>query len=144
MKTGRKVLKIAGFSLIEVAIAIAVLALLLARIVEVFNRGAIALRRTQQQAAAYNLARGIMEQYSDWGRLDLLDGIADGALTNGIYSSPPLPLPVTLNNITYTPSLTISDGPILPVQIKQLDLTISWTDGVTPRSITLAALKADY
>lgn len=132
----------AGFSLIEVAVAIALLALVFGGTLAVFNQGAIASRKTQQQAAAYGLARAFLEQYSDWNSLDILDGILDGAVTNNAYLNPPAP--AALNNITYTPSLTVSDGPINPTQLKRLDITISWTDGVIARSITIAALKADY
>lgn len=132
----------AGFSLIEVAVAIALLALVFGGTLAVFNQGAIASRKTLQQAAAYGLARAFLEQYSDWNSLDILDGSLDGAVTNNTYTNPPAP--AALNNITYTPSLTVSDGPINPTQLKRLDITISWTDGVIARSITIAALKADY
>lgn len=131
-----------GFSLIEVAVAIALLALVFGGTLAVFNQGAIASRKTQQQAAAYGLARAFLEQYSDWNSLDILDGSLDGVVTNNTYVNPPAP--ATLNNIAYTPSLAVSDGPVNPTQLKRLDITISWIDGAIARSITIATLKANY
>lgn len=138
-----------SFSLIEVAVAIALLALVFGGMLAVFDRGAIAARKTQQQAAAYNLARGILEEYSRWTRIDTLDGTA-GSVTNGIYTddlsipNPDSLSPLSLNNITYAPSLAVLGGPINPDQLKRLDITIFWTDGAIARSITIATLKADY
>lgn len=134
-----------AFSLIEVAIAIGILALVFGGMLAVFDRGAIAARKTQQQAAAYNLARALLEEYSDWGRLIALTGSNPPA--NETYTNPPNLIfspPILLNNITYTPQMAISDGPINPAQLKRLEITISWTDGAIARSITIATLKADY
>lgn len=131
-----------GFSLIEVAVAIALLALVFGGSLAVFSQGAVASRKTQQQATAYSLAREFLEQYSDWNSLDILDGSLDGAVTNNTYMNPPAP--ATINNMLYTPSLTVSDGPINPAQLKRLDITISWMDGSIARNITIATLKADY
>lgn len=119
-----------SFSLIEIAIAIALLALIFGGMLAVFDRGAIAARKTQQQAVAYGLARAFLEQYSNWG----------GLASNGTYSLGSN----ILNNITYATTLTISDGPINPTQLKRLDITVSWIDGVTPRNVTIATLKANY
>jgi prepilin-type N-terminal cleavage/methylation domain-containing protein len=131
-----------GFSLIEVAVAISVLGLMFGGMLMVFDRGALASRKTQQQAVAYNLARAFLEQYSNWNGLDGLDGAFDGVVTNNTYTNPPLP--ATINNIVYIPSLAVSDGPINPTQLKQLDITISWTDGAVARNVTLSTLKANY
>ncbi len=131
-----------GFSLIEVAIAIGVLTLLFGGMLAVFDRGALAARKTQQQAAAYNLARAFLEEYSDWNSLDGLDGSVDGMVTNGAYTNPPAP--AIINNITCTPTLTVSDGPLAPAQLKRLDIAIAWTDGTIARNIVVTTLKANY
>ena len=126
-----------GFSLIEVAIAIALLALFFGGMLGIFERGAIASRKTQERTVAHSLARAAFEQYASWSALDGLDGSTDGTVTNGAYA-----LTVsTLNNITYTPVLTIANGPIFPLQLKQLSLTITWT-GAPP--FTISTLKANY
>lgn len=125
-----------GFSLIEVAIALALLALFFGGMLGVFERGAMASRKTQERTVVHSLARAAFEQYAFWSALDGLDGATDGVVTNGAYA-----LTVsTLNNITYTPILTITDGPISPLQLKQLSLTITWTGGTW----TISTLKADY
>ncbi|TAN62304.1 hypothetical protein EPN16_01885 [bacterium] len=131
-----------SFSLIEVAVAIALLALVFGGALAVFSQGAVASRKTQQQAVAYSLARAFLEQHSDWNSLDILDGSLDGAVTNSTYANPPAP--AAINNILYTPSLAVSDGPINPTQLKRLDITISWMDGAIARNITIATLKANY
>ena len=137
LKKRKMVIK--GFSLIEVAIAIVVLGLVAGTVVSVFAAGAKAARKTQQQTVAYNLARAVLEQYSDWTSLDQLDGL-DGIVTNQVNGRPA----VTLNNIIYTPTLTISDGPISPAQLKLLNATIDWTDGSIARNISVSTLKANY
>ena len=123
-----------GFSLIEVAIALALLALFFGGMLGIFERGAIASRKTQERTVAHSLARAVFEQYASWSALDALS-VAPG-VTNGIYP----PTASTINNITYTPSLTIADGPIVPTQLKQLSLTIAWSAG----TFTISTLKADY
>lgn len=129
-----------AFSLIEVAIAIAVLALVFGGTLAVFDRGAAASRKTKQQAAAYNLARATLEEYSNWTALDGLDGSTDGLVTNNAYTLPV----ITLNSVAHTPTLTISDGPISPAQLKLLNATIAWTDGSIARNVSLLTLKANY
>lgn len=125
-----------GFSLIEVAIALALLALFFGGMLGIFERGAIASRKTQERTVAHNLARAAFEQYASWSALDGLDGSTDGVVTNGPY-----PLTVsTLNNITYTPVLTIGNGPIVSLQLKQLSLSITWAS----ETFTISTLKADY
>lgn len=127
-----------SFSLIEVAIALALLALILGGMLEIFNRGFSSARKTRQRAVVYNLARGILEDYSDWDSLDGLDGSVDAVVTNGAYALNPAT--ITLNNVTYTPVLTISDGPTFPNKLKRTSLTVTWAGG----SFTLNTLKADY
>lgn len=125
-----------GFSLIEVAIALALLALFFGGMLGIFARGAIASRKTQEHTVAHSLARAAFEQYASWSALDGLDGSTDGVVTNGAYT-----LTVsTINNITYTPVLMITDGPIFPLQLKQLSLTITWAS----ETFTISTLKADY
>lgn len=131
-----------GLSLIEVVIAIAILALISGGMLAVFDQGVVATRRTQQETAANSLARAFLEQYSNWNSLDILDGSSDGIVTNNTYTNPPAP--AAINNITYIPSLTISNGPINPTELKRLVITVSWTDGATPRNMTITTLKANY
>ena len=133
--------KMAAFSIIEVTIAVAVLALVFAGMLAVFHQGAAAAKKTQQQAVAYNVARAALEEYSSWADLDGLDGITDGVVTNNSYAR----AAVTLNNIIYTPTVTIAAGPVpLTPGLRQITVIISWMDGITARTISVSALKANY
>lgn len=119
-----------GLSLIEVMAAAAILALISTGVFGVFWQGFREAKKSQMFTAAQNLARGFLEQYSDWGSLP----------ANGSYSLGNS----ILNNIAYSAALTISDGPINPAQIKRLDITISWTDGTISRNVAITTLKANY
>ena len=128
-----------GFSIIEVAIALGILALVLSGTFAVFTRGATAARKTRDSTVMYNLARQALEQYSDWAVIPPF---------NGIYVLPA----VTMNNFTYNRSLTISDGPCagLPPfppcppnnSLKRVSVTVSVTPGIA--AFTLSTLKANY
>lgn len=119
-----------GMSLIEVAAAAAILALISTGVFEAFWQGFREARKSRMFTAAQNLSRGFLEQYSDWGSLP----------ANGSYSLGSS----IINNIAYSVVLTISDGPINPAQLKRLDITVSWADGAISRNVAIATLKADY
>lgn len=119
-----------GLSLIEAAAAAAILALISTGVFGVFWQGFQEARKSRMFTAAQNLSRGFLEQYSDWGSLP----------ANGSYSLGSS----ILNNITYSATLTIGDGPINPAQLKRLDITVSWIDGTIPRNVAVTTLKADY
>ncbi len=130
-----------ALSLIEVCVSIVIVSIVLVSMLGIFSQGYWYLRKSRIKVAAYNLGRGITEIYSDWNTLDALDGTANGTVTNGTYTNPPDN--VTLNNITYTPSLAIFDGPGPdPNILKRLNITISW-DGVA-KNFTVTTLKANY
>ena len=126
------------FSLIEVSIAVLILALISGGMLEIFFQGFNAAKKSMERTTAYSLARGIIEEYSDWDTLDKLDGTYDGTVTNGVYTNPPNQ--VSLSGVSYTPTLTVADGPIHPDKLKQLTVTVSWGT----ESYTLTTLKADY
>lgn len=127
-----------GFSIIEVAIALGILALVLSGAFAVFTRGATSARKTRDSTVMYNLARQALEQYSDWAVIP----------PNGIYALPA----VTMNNFTYNRSLTVADGPCagLPPfptcpphnSLKQVSVTVSVTPGIA--TFILSTLKANY
>lgn len=136
-----------GFSIVEVAIAVALLALILGGMLEIFARGFSAMRKSNQRTIAYSLVRRIAEVYSDWGRLDTLDAGTPGVVANGVYTDDPTEPaaadvlnPVTINGIVYTPSLTISNGPVYPNELKQVAITVSFA----AYTYTITTLKANY
>lgn len=148
-----------ALSLIEVCIAIVIVSIVLVSMVGIFSQGYRYLRKSRTRTGAYNLAKGIMEQYSDWATLDKLNSIScteDGIVANNTYNSTNQPAcsqyvfnNITLNNnITYTPQLNITDGPSFPTELKQLNVTINWTESWTigdpNKRVTLYTLKANY
>ncbi|MFH1768624.1 MAG: hypothetical protein ABH858_05655 [Candidatus Omnitrophota bacterium] len=118
-----------SLSLIEVAIAICILALISGGMLAVFHQGFTRLEKTQKRTGAYNLAREVMEEYSDWSSLP----------PNGTYNNP-LPYPALINGVTYNVDLTISDGPLQPASLKQISVDVSWNS----ENYTVETLKADY
>jgi prepilin-type N-terminal cleavage/methylation domain-containing protein len=146
-----------GFSLIEVMIAVAILATLVTGMLGVIGQGFLTGRNSQQLTVAYSLAREILEEYSLWDNLDKLDSgscASDGTLVNNTYSSSNQPActqyvfnSITLNNVVYAPRLMIANGPCISGipcvpsnQLHQLTVTISWL--TNSRSFT--TLKANY
>ena len=118
-----------GFSLIEVGTALAILVLILGGALAVFSQGFNIIDKSKKRTVAYNLAKEAMEEYSDWSSLP----------GNGNYTNPS-PYPAIINGVTYNVDLRISDGPIRPFELKQIDVTVSWG----AESFTLTALKANY
>ena len=123
--------RIKGFSLIEVVVAIAILALLLGGVLAIFSQGFNAAKRTRNQAGAVSLARAAAEEYSSWESANR---------TSGTYNLGD----VNLNNVTYGRTMQISDDPDFPGQLKRLDAVLSWPEGGTTKNLTISTLKADY
>ena len=119
---------IAGFSLIEVVAAIAILALLSGGGLAIFSQGFKAAQKTGHQAVAVNLARAAAEEYF---RVGLVNGVENMGNIN-------------LNNVTYGRTIQISDHPDFPGQLKRLEVVISWPEGGSTKNLTISALKADY
>lgn len=132
-----------GFTLIEVSIALVILALIVGWMLGIFWQEFNIRKQSEERTVAYSLAREVIEEYSDWGRLTARAGTPPA---NGVYTNPPAP--VTFNNLTYTPRLTISDGPCVSGisgcppnnELKQISVTITWGT----KSFTLTTLKANY
>ncbi len=147
---------LSGFTLLETVASMAVLAFIITGTFAIFYQGFRSSKKSKDMVAAVNLARGVLEEYSDWDTLDKLDdGLGacgtDGNVVNATYdwSNPPpcssyiFPI-ITLNNVSYASALTISDGPIDGNNLKQLSVTISWTVGGNAKSLTMKTLKAYY
>lgn len=133
MNSYLRITKKRGYSIIEVAISLALLALILSGMLEVFNRGFSAASKTKQSAVMYNLARQTLEQYSLFSAIP----------ANGTYAL----AAVILNSTTYNRTLDIADGPCVTGQLcppnnelKQVTVTV--TTGTN--TFSLVTLKADY
>ena len=140
-----------GLSLIEVCISIVLVLIILVSMVRIFSQGYRYLRKSKVNTVAHNLARQFTEDYSNWDTLDDLDCVSGDGVINTVpgspYSSSNPPacgagsfVPITLNNVTYTPTLTIADGPSYPTELKQIDVTILWHGS----SLNLVSLVADF
>ncbi len=126
-----------GLSLIEVSIAIVVLALVFGGMLAMFKRGFRIGRKSKDLINANAIAREIMEEYSDWNRLVWRTGSDPPAI--GSYTDPPFS--VTRNNTTYTAILDISNGPIPATpSLKQIEVTVTWGG----ESFVLRTLKGNY
>lgn len=111
-----------GFSLIEVAATVAILVLIVSGMLGIFWQGFVATKASKGRMVAYSLAREMLER-------------------NFVSPFPSTTTDsVTLNDVTYNRTLTVSDGPVFPTQLKQLDVTVSWDT----ESFTLTTLKANY
>ncbi len=129
-----------ALSLIEVCISTVIIAIIIAATLGIFSGGYRYLRKSRTRVAAYSLAREVMEEYSDWATLPAI----------GTYTNPPDP--VILNNVTYTPTLVIGDGPCPPAMpgcppnnlLKRLNITISWFEDGVAKNFTVTTLKANY
>lgn len=118
-----------GFSLIEISIAMAILSLLVVGTLGSFNQGFLYLKSSREKSAAYLLAQEVAERYSSWTNIP----------ANGNYTNPS-PYPVTLNRVIYNVTLTVSDGPVLPAELKQVGVRVAWGR----QSYSLTTLKANY
>jgi len=130
-------MKKGGFSLIEVVMAVVILASVISVMIGIFWQGFNAGIKSQERTVAHSLAVATVEGFSGWDRLIALAG---NPPANGTYMNPPDS--VTLNNIVYSWTLNISDGPMssYPNELKRIDVTVSWGT----ESYTLTTLKADY
>jgi len=137
--------KRAGLSLIESIVAIAVLVIIMAGALDIFDRGFSATVKTRERTVAYGLARELLEENTNWDALTELDanpwtGAKNGP-ENGNYT---YPTNLTLNGVTYVRRIDVADGPLpgLPYtdELKQLTATISWGTN----SFSLMTLKANF
>ena len=143
---GAELLPKKGLSLVEVSVATIIFTLILTGMLGIFSQGNRNLRTARLKIAGHNVARGALEQYFSWTDLDALS-LAAGVV-NGTYTPLPNAPATTLNGVTYTPSLTIADGPCVTGQpgcppnnaLKQVNVTVTWTGG----TVTLTTLKANY
>ncbi len=144
-----------GLTLIEAGIATVVFTLVLLSMLSIFGQGNLYLRKSRLRIVGYNAARGIVEQYFNWtGGSYSLDGLSGAAgVVDQAYSNPPNA--VTVNSVSYAPTLTVDSAPCVTNQpgaqctggpplsnseLKQVDVTVTWSGG----SFTITTLKANY
>ena len=129
--------KVWGFSIFETMVGIALVSVFFVYTTQIISQGYSANTKSMRYIGACSLARQMLEEYSSWPALDGINGSPlDGIVPNVTNSSSS-----TLNNITYSCNLTITDGPVyLLAPLKQLNATVSWSGG----SFSAYSLKANY
>jgi|SRR3989339_573629 len=128
--------KVWGFSMFETMVGIALMSLFFVYTIQIISQGYSANTKSMKYIGACSLTRQILEEYSSWPALDALDGSSNGVVTNNTYSYPSS----TINNVTYSCNLIITDGPVAPTLLKQLTATVSWSGG----SFSVYSLKSNY
>jgi Tfp pilus assembly protein PilV len=134
-----------GITIIEVCVSIAIFATLLLSMLSIFQQGYRYLGVSRERTTAVNLAQEIIEENSNWTQLQRFDATPGVTPHSGpVSSATPYALSsVTLNEITYTRSLTIADGPYSAAQLKKITATVSWSRSGRNFSVTLSTLKSD-
>ncbi len=123
----QKYSKIKGFTIIEVAVSIAVLSVILGGIMGVFWQGEISLKKSRENISAYNLARERLEEYSNTPLA------SNGAITedyNSIADYPQFKRITVISDYTY------------PGELKRINVTVYWNTDLS--SLSFETLKADY
>lgn len=116
-----------GFSLIEISVAVALLALILGGMLGVFWQGFYAAEKSQERTAAYNLAREKSEEYS---RIPLP---SNGTATEDYGAIPEFS--------DFKRVVNISDY-LYAGELKQITVTVYWNNDQDSQSFV--TLKADY
>lgn len=116
-----------GFSLIEISIAVALLALILGGMLGIFWQGFNAARRSQERAVAYSLAREKLEEYSG------VPLAPNGSTTEDYGQIPEFP--------DFKRVVNVSDY-LYPGRLKRITVTVFWNSD--QNSGSFVTLKADY
>lgn len=123
-----------GFSLIEICIAIALLAIILGFMLKIFSQGYRYVRKSKLQTVACFLAQEKTEENSVWPPPD-----GTGTHTEDYGSIADFP--------DFKRVVVIADDPIptLPAgSLKQLDVTVYWQGERGQRSLTLRTMIANF
>ncbi len=123
----QKYSKIKGFTIIEVAVSIAVLSVILGGVLGMFWQGELSLKKSRENIAAYNLARERLEEYSD------VSLPVNGTATEDY------------NSITDYPQfkrVTVVSDYAYPGELKRINVTIYWNADLS--MLSFETLKADY
>lgn len=120
-----------GFTLIEVLVALAILAMILAAGLQVFSQGTTALGHGQQHALAAELARSKLAELDAAG-FDV--GVQSGAFEE---TEPPMRWTVTVENY---PEDELGPTEARNLAILAVRLDVAWDAGARSREVTLHTL----
>ena len=121
-----------GFTLIEVVVALAILGVGLAIIIELFSGGLRLGRTSEEYTKAANYARMKMEEISS--QQDIVEGMKEGEFNNEFRWQ------VNVKKIDILP---IEKNPDFkpPVELFQVKVNILWKSGLKERSTSIESYK---
>ncbi len=120
-----------GYSLVEVAVAVSLLAVVLIPIFLLIGQGATSMVVSSNRSIASNLAQEKMEE---------IRNTAYGSIVNATDSK-------TVNNITFTRNVAVVIAPseiiLADSGIKKITVTVKWMEYGKERSICLVAYRTE-
>jgi prepilin-type N-terminal cleavage/methylation domain-containing protein len=121
-----------GFTYIELAIAMAIIALIVLGFTQLFLRSAVSVRGMKFQSIAYNFAASRMEEL----KMTLFDGIGNPWFPN-IWETQAQ----TVSGNNFTRNVTISQ---LEASLKRVDIEVIWTEEGQNRNIEISSLVSRF
>lgn len=109
-----------GMTLVEVLVALVILSVGILSAMTLFTNSFKVSMDNRYQATAYNLAQEIIEEYKAKPSL-IKDKTVD--------FQPPVS-PITLDNKTYTPSISVTYDTVNSTRFGQVKVTVSWTSAI--------------
>jgi prepilin-type N-terminal cleavage/methylation domain-containing protein len=120
-----------GFTYIELAIALAIIAFIVLAFSQLFLRTTVSVKSMEFQTLAYNYAGDKMEEI----RNETFGGIG-GPWYPSVWETESQPQ----SGITFTRKVTISQ---LASSLKRIDIEVIWTEGGQNRNIKISSLIVD-
>jgi prepilin-type N-terminal cleavage/methylation domain-containing protein len=121
-----------GFTYIELAIAMAIIAFVVLAFTQLFLRSSISIKSMEFQTLAYNFAGDKMEEIKN----ENFDGIGGPQWYPNIWETESQ----TQSGKAFTRNVTISQ---LEASLKRIDIEVIWTEGGQNRNIQVSTLIAD-
>ncbi|NPU14542.1 type II secretion system protein [Bradyrhizobium sp. 83002] len=118
----------AGFTLVEVLVALAMLSVGLALVMSLFSTGLSRTGMAERVAGAVALAQSLMAQVGN--SIPLRTETRDGAEANGYRW-----------RLAMQPYRPVQGGDARPVELYQVSVEIGWQEGQDPRSYALSTLR---
>lgn len=129
-KQGTRVRRAQGFSLLEVLVAFAILAMILGIILQIFSGGLRNAALTEQYTRAISVAESKIEEL---GRMDTLTELAEeGYIENRHHWQA---------RVQLAPWWEEDDDERIPVLPYQVTVQVDWNEGGKQRSVTLQTLR---
>jgi len=119
-----------GFTYIELALAMAIIAFVVLAFTQLFLRSSISIKSMEFQTLAYNFAGDKMEEIKN----ESFDGVGNPWYPN-IWETEAQ----TQSGKTFTRNVTIS---ALESSLKRIDIEVIWTEGGENKSINISSLIA--